>query len=293
LDNSLPALFQHWKGQSPKAKRVLVADGILLARFRFVGDQGISIIDLALTPGADGWKFVDWHNRSVGMSYVEQMRQMILPALANLDRGFLARLFGPNAVKAKDLEASSKLARDQLKGDYQAVLAGYSKLPPALQNMAGVRSVYLGALAQVGDEKQYIAELERAVAQFPAPMFRFTLIDAYFLNKQWDKTIELIDEFMTAVERDAALLTMRALVLVEAERVAEARKVLHEAQELEPDCEYVHSSGLDVLVAAKDWKAVRASIEFLEKTGRFKFRGALEGEGWAEFRKQPESEPWR
>ncbi|HEX6812551.1 MAG TPA: hypothetical protein VF384_13075 [Planctomycetota bacterium] len=293
MDKSLPALFEHWKNDVPKAKRALVADGALLARFRFADEQGISIIDLELAPTADGWKVVDFHNRTLGVSYVEQARQTILPALASLDRGFLSRLFGSNAVKPKDLEACSKLASDQLKGDYQAVLAGYSKLPAALQDTGGVRSIYLGALGQAGDEKQYIAELERAAAQFPAPMFRFMLVDAYFLSKQWDKTIALLDEFIAAVEQDAALLTLRANVLLQAGRVAEALAVVREAQKLEPDCEYMHNAGLDVLLAAKEWKAVRASIEFLEKTGKFKFRGALEGEQWAEFRQQPESEPWR
>ena len=39
------------------------------------------------------------------------------------------------------------------------------------------------------------------------------LVDAYFLDKEYDKAVECIDNFMLAVEKDAALLTLKSMML--------------------------------------------------------------------------------
>jgi len=61
---------------------------------------------------------------------------------------------------------------------------------------------------------------------------------------------------------------------------------------LEPDSNEILVQSLDVLLAAKDWPALVKTIEALEKSGDYDFKGHLEGEPWAEFRKQPAAKPW-
>jgi tetratricopeptide (TPR) repeat protein len=113
------------------------------------------------------------------------------------------------------------------------------------------------------------------------------------LDKQYDKAVGCLDAFMQALEKDAALLTLKSLIQHAGGDVAAARASLQEALELEPDCVYARAKGLDVLLAAKDYRAVRDSMIFLEKKGGYHFKGAMTGPVWDDFKKSPESAPWR
>jgi uncharacterized protein HemY len=74
--------------------------------------------------------------------------------------------------------------------------------------------------------------------------------------------------------------------------LAAARKSTAEALALEPDSNEILVQSLDVLLAAKDWPAVVKTIETLEKSGGYDFKGHIDGEPWAEFRQQPAAKPW-
>lgn len=294
MSNSIGVLANTWKDDDPTFRGVVTHDGRLAVRFRFVNDEsGIGIVDFVLRPGPEGLRVADFHNRTLGFGMVEQTRQLMAPVLANLDRGFLERLVGGPGITKAHLDAFSAMAKAGAAGDFAAVVAAHEKLPAALRDTPAVISMHVAALQRTGDDAGYSAALKRAAAKFPAPLFRFMLVDVYFLEKDWDKAIACVDEFMAAVERDAAMLALRALLEKEAGRTDAALATLREALAAEPDCVYAHSKGLDVLLAAKDWAGVRASVEFLESTGRFAFKGQMEDPLWAGFLASPESAAWR
>jgi tetratricopeptide (TPR) repeat protein len=192
------------------------------------------------------------------------------------------------------LQTFQALGKAAQAGDQAAVLKAYEKLPDALRATAMVTALHIAALGEVGDEAEYARMLERAAARFPAPMFRFSLLDAYHLAGRWDDALRVLDEFMRAVERDAVLLGLRATLELAAGRIEHARRDLREGLALEPQCASVHLYGLEVWLAARDWAGIAASLRFLDGTGKYAFRGTLGGdEAWAEFLRAPESEPWR
>lgn len=293
ITSSLDAVLKNCAEDNVTFKRLLVLDGKPMMRFRMDGEGGIALVDFVLSPREGGWRIVNLYNRTLGLDLVEQSIQLSLPLLASLDAGFLAHWLGLGAVKASDGEALRRLGQASLESDFDQVLAIYRELPAAIQETALATSMHLTALGEVGDEDEYVRELERAAERFPAPLFRFTLLDAYFLSGQWDKAIQALDDFMQAVEQDAALLALRATLHLEAGRIDEAIQSLRDGLALEADCVFAHTAGLDVLLAAKDWAGVRDSLVFLESTGDYDFRGVLEDEVWSEFLRTPESESWR
>ncbi|MFN3239930.1 MAG: tetratricopeptide repeat protein [Planctomycetota bacterium] len=287
-------LWTQWAASQPKFKQVLLIDGKPSARFRFCGENGISILDLRLRKDGDTWRVADVYNHAFGLGMVDQMRSTAALMLKGLDAGVIARLFGAEGVSPKDGSRVADMTRKMRQGDYQGAMAVYARLSKAMQQTQMVTALHVQSLSMIESESDaYVAALEDAARRFPAPQFRLTLIDAHFLKERWDAAVGCIDDCMKAVGRDAVLLTLRALMLLQADRKADAIADLKEAVSLEPDCEYVLSTGLDVWLAAKDWKAVANAIRKLEATGEYDFKGQLQGEQWAGFAAAEESKPWR
>lgn len=274
-------------------KRTLVVDGKPRVRFRFVGDQGIAFLDVELGWRNGNWAILDLHNLSFGISTVEGMRNMAVLLSGRESPGLFARLLGTKSVLAEDCERLEALAKASQRGDYVRGKAAHDALSEDLKATLLVTSMHLQLVMNGPDEAAYVAALERAVEQFPAPRFRMTMIDAHFLRKRWKEAVACIDDTMKGIEQDGTLFALRASILLQDGDVAAARKSAAEAMQLDPDSEYVLTRCLDVLLAAKDWTAVVGVLQKLEKTGKFAFQGNLEGEIWAEFVKQPESKPWR
>jgi len=98
---------------------------------------------------------------------------------------------------------------------------------------------------------------------------------------------------MRTLEKDAALLALKSLMLNAKGDIKGAQTVLNEAFKLEPDCIFAHSKGLDVLLAAKDFAGLRDSMILLEKKAGYGFKGNMDDPLWDEFKKAPESARWR
>ena len=113
------------------------------------------------------------------------------------------------------------------------------------------------------------------------------------MDGNYGKAVDCVDAFMKVVGQDAALLALKSTLLKSKGDIPLARTTLQQAFDLEPDCAYAHSTGLDVLLAAKDFEAVCDSIQFLEKNAGYDFKGNLTDPVWDEFKKAPESQPWR
>jgi len=287
-------LWAQWRDSQPKFKKMLVVDGKPSARFRFSGDNGISIVDLRLVQAKGEWRIGDVYNHAFGLGMVAQMRSTAALMLKGLDAGVIARMFGAAEVSPKDGSRVADMARRLRQGDFKGAIAVHAKLSKKMRETPMVTALQLQAMSMIeGNEDDYVAALEAAAKRFPAPQFRLTLIDAHFLKERWDAGIACIDECMKAVDRDAVLLSLRAAMQLQAKRMQGAIADMNEAMSLEPDCEFALSTGLDIWLAAEDWKAVRDAIVKLEKTGNYDFKGAIGSEQWAGFRAAPESKPWR
>jgi tetratricopeptide (TPR) repeat protein len=283
-----------WSKGEAKYKRLVIYHGDVAARFRFLDEQsGIAMLDLVLRTNRQGkLAIANFCNHAMGYDMVEQSRQLAAPMLAELDKTFLERLVNQPDVTPEDMKKFSALTQNLRSGNFSAVISGYKTLPPSLRDTMAATSLYISALQQSGDNDAYKTALKQAGVRFKAANFQFMLVDVYALDKQFDKAEQCVDAFMKAVEKDAALLTLKSLMQNARGDVSGARATLGEAFKMEPDCVYAHSKGLDVLLASKDYPAVRDSLVFLEKNG-YDFKGQLRGEPWAGFRAAAESAPWR
>ena len=284
-----------WSKDDVKYKRLVIYKGDLAARFRFVDkDSGISLIDMVLrTNRQRNLAIVNFCNHAMGYDMVEQSRQLTAPLLAELDKTFLERLIGQPGVNVESMNKFAELAQKFRTGDHAGVITGYRSLPPALQQTLAATAIYISALQRSDDTTAYKAALKDAAARFKAVNFQFMLVDVYALDKDYDQAVKCVDAFMQALEKDAALLALKSILQNAKGEVAIARATLREALELEPDCVYAHEKGLDVLLAAKDFPAARDSMLFLEKNAGYSFKGNMTDEVWADFKKAPESAPWR
>ena len=293
MDQSLLQTFTMVASGERKRKRLLTVDGQPFARVRFAGEPGITILDLELVRRGDGFAFRGLHNRTIGVSVLEEMRTMAVIVTAKESSGPLARLLGTDSVSAADVDNLLQMNQAFQRGEFDKAKTSHDKLSKPLRESSMVTALHLQILANGADENAYVAALESAVARFPAPKFRMTMLDAHFLRQRWKEAIRCVDEAMAGIERDAVLLTLRATIELRSGDVAAARKSTAEAMALEPNSLYVLTKSLDVLLAAKDWATLAATMQTLEKTGKYDFHGKIGDDAWAEFRKQPESKPWQ
>ena len=288
-------LVQQWSEGNTKYKGLVLYKGSPAARFRFAGESsGVALVDMALRRSPQGKvRIVNFCNHAMGYDLVEQGRQMAAPMLADLDKGFLARLVNKPNTSPADAKRFGDMAKKFAGRDYAGVVSLYQGLPPVLRETMAASMMHINALQNLGEDDKYKQALKEAGKRFNSASFQFMLVDVYYLDKEYDKASECIDNFMQTVEKDAALLALKSLMLNAKGDIKGAQTVLSEAFKLEPDCIFAHSKGLDVLLAAKDFAGVRDSMILLEQKGGYAFKDALNDPLWDEFKKAPESARWR
>lgn len=290
VTRSTGRLVQQWSQGEAKYKGLVLYKGAPAARFRFAGEPGLALVDMALRRSSQGKvRVVNFCNHAMGYDLVEQGRQMVAPMLADLDKGFLARLLNKPNISPGDAKRFGDMAKKFAGQDYAGVVSAYQGLPPALRETMTASMMHINALQNLGDDDKYKQALKEAAKRFKFASFQFMLVDVYYLDQEYDKAIECIDNFMQTLEKDAALIALKSLMLNAKGDIKGAQTVLSEAFKLEPDCIFAHSKGLDVLLAAKDFAGVRDSMILLEQKGGHAFKDAMDDPLWDEFKKAPES----
>lgn len=295
LRQNLDHLVKMWSEQQVTYKHLVIHEGLLKPRFRFSSDQtGTILLDFTVEKDSEGrLGIVDFYNQVLGSGMVEQSRQAALPALAELDKSFMNRLFDKPNTKLEDIEKFGKMSDKFRQQDHKGVIEVYNSMPAELQNNITANAMYLGALQAAGDVEGYKKALQASAKNYTSANYQFKLVDLYFMEKNYDKAIECLDGFMAALEKDAELLSWKAQLQVEKGDPAGAATTIREALALEPTNPDVHAQGLDVFLAAKDFEGTANSMKFLESTGKFKFKDSLKDPLWAEFLQSPASQPWR
>lgn len=295
LRQSLDFVLKMWMDQDVTYKHLVVHEGKLKPRFRLSSDStGIAIVDFSVRTDSTGkLGIVDFYNQALGTSMIEQTRQASLPILNELDQSFLQRVLGKPSTAVKDIESYGKLAEKFRQQDFKGAITLYEALPAEMKTNVAVNAMYLSALQQSGDDEGYKKALKEAAAVHKSANFQFMLVDLYFLEKNYDKAIECLDTFMAAVEKDAALLTLKGLLQMAKGDNATATTTLREGLALEPSCHYAHSKGLDIFLAAQDFESAASSMKYLETTGKYDFKSSMSDPVWADFLKSTASQPWR
>ncbi|WP_050027129.1 hypothetical protein [Verrucomicrobium sp. BvORR034] len=295
LRQNLDHLIKMWSEQQVTYKHLVIHEGLIKPRFRFSSDtMGTILLDFTVEKDSEGkLGIVDFYNQVLGSGMVEQSRQAALPALAELDKSFLNRLFDKPNTKLEDIEKFGKMSDKFRQQDHKGVIEVYNSMPTEMKNSVTANAMYLGALQAVGDADGYKKALLASANHYTSANYQFKLVDLYFMEKNYDKAIECLDGFMAALEKDAELLSWKGQLQVAKGEPASAATTIREALALEPKNADVHAQGLDVFLAAKDFESTASSMKFLESTGKYNFKDSLKDPLWAEFLQSPASQPWR
>lgn len=294
LRQNLDHLIKMWSEQQVTFKHLVIHEGLLKPRFRFSSDKmGTILLDFTVEKDSEGrLGIVDFYNQVLGSGMVEQSRQAALPALAELDKSFLNRLFDKPNAKLEDIEKFGKMSDKFRQQDHMGVVEVYNSMPAEMQNNITANAMYLGALQAAGDVEGYKKALLASAKIHTSANYQFKLVDLYFMEKNYDKAIECLDGFMASLEKDAELLSWKSQLQLAKGEPAAAADTIREALALEPQNADVHAQGLDVFLASKDFEATAASMKFLESTGNFSFKDSMKDPLWAEFLQSPASQPW-
>lgn len=294
FETGVRSIVATWCGQEVTFKRLVLYKGRPAARFRLATDEtGVAIVDFVLLKAKAGTvRIGNFYNQTVGYDLVEQTRVSSAPVLAELDRGFIGRLLGQQNMSREDMRHFQDLSRKTVTGDFAGAIAAYNGLPAVLQDTMTATVQHLLALQRSGDNEAYRQALKKAGARYPTGNFQFMLVDAWYLEGDFDKAVACLDAFVAAVEPDAALSAMKSLLLNAKGDTRAALVELRKAMQMEPDCIYVRAKGLDVLLAAKDWDGVSEAMRFLEANADYSFKGNLTDPAWKEFKKTPQAKPW-
>ncbi|WP_009963409.1 tetratricopeptide repeat protein [Verrucomicrobium spinosum] len=295
LRQNLDHLVKTWAEQQVTYKHLVIHEGMPKPRFRFSSDtMGTILLDFTVEKDSEGkLGIVDFYNQVLGSGMVEQSRQAALPALAEMDKSFMKRLFDKPNTKLEDIEKFGKLSDKFRQQDHKGVVEVYNSMPTEMKSNITANAMYLGALQAAGDMEGYKKALQASANQYTSANFQFKLVDLYYMEKNYDKAIECLDGFMAALEQDAELLSWKGQLQVAKGEPALAATTIREALALEPKNTEVHAQGLDVFLAAKDFEAAATSMKFLESTGKYNFKDSLKDPLWAEFLQSPASLPWR
>ncbi|QIF00037.1 hypothetical protein [Roseimicrobium sp. ORNL1] len=293
MPDKVGAIVQEWSQQDAKYKGLVLEDGEVRLRFRLLSDAGIIFMDILVTKRPSGrLGIIDYYNRVTGGSMTEQMRQVMLPTLMELDRQVEQKsVSNASSMAQDDLNQLTAIGRHYKDKNFRGIIDAYQLLSPEMKRSHMAMSFRLDALEHLQDQEGYKAALQEAAQTSKSANFQFLLVDVYAIEKDYDKAIECLELFMTAMGKDAALLTVKGTLQLDKGAHDAARATIHEALALEPDSSSIHLRALEVLLATKDHPATATSVRFLQERGGVKIN--LTAPGFADFMKSPESAPWR
>jgi thioredoxin-like negative regulator of GroEL len=242
------------KGGHYRFLRVQTVDGRLRALMRlFHPEQGVNYHGITLARFPDGQiASEDMHIMVSGEMLSQTFRRLILPFVAEQNRGLLERLGGAERLYTKhmgDIQALTAAARA---GKAKEAMTIYSRLPPELLKDKSLHLIALNATRQ-GDEADYTALLESYRRNHPNdPSIDIMSIDYFIMKKQYDEALQCLRRADRAIGGDPYLLMMQGTVLADAGKLGEAKAALEEAIAQEPTLENAYWSRVTVALKAKD-----------------------------------------
>ncbi|WP_156345536.1 hypothetical protein [Verrucomicrobium spinosum] len=152
LRQNLDHLVKTWAEQQVTYKHLVIHEGMPKPRFRFSSDtMGTILLDFTVEKDSEGkLGIVDFYNQVLGSGMVEQSRQAALPALAEMDKSFMKRLFDKPNTKLEDIEKFGKLSDKFRQQDHKGVVEVYNSMPTEMKSNITANAMYLGALQAAG-----------------------------------------------------------------------------------------------------------------------------------------------
>lgn len=205
-------------------------------------------------------------------------------------------LYNMIASDVKENAATVTTLTDLVKsGEYRKALRQYEAAPGRLKNDKVVQTMRLRAAMEVGEE-EYKAALVDVRQRFPNdPSLNLILIDHYYMLKQHDSMLVLLNRLDSIVKGDPYLNLYRALVSAEQGKYEQGRNQLEQVMAYDSTLVVPYYNMMTLALKQGDHTATLRMIEVLEQRFGQKFDPALieSNEAYAQFARSDEYRAWR
>ncbi|MBN1909246.1 MAG: hypothetical protein JW818_05875 [Pirellulales bacterium] len=283
------------KGGSYDLLKIVTVDGQKRVRFRILlPEGGVNYHDWTVVKEPNGnVRAIDLFSHNVGESSAKSIRRGFLIVAAEASKSVLARLTQEehDYVKhSQDILAMGLAIRD---GQYQQVLAIYSRLPALLQKDKTVLLFRMNAASQLGDEQQHfnaIVDLKRFHPNDPC--MAMVSLDFYILRKEYDKALACVDQLDKAVGGDPYLNIMRAYIHSAKGDAKNAKRLAEEAVKEGPTLIDGHWMLVNLSLAEKDFDELTRLLIDYEQRFQADLTDVLKTPEYADYVKSAQYQQW-
>ncbi len=219
-----------------KLLRIRLVDGHQRAQLRMLVGDGLNYLDLTIvrTP-AGAIRVVDYQDMATGEPLSRSITSVVMPALASLTRTPLERLMqGSGDGYVASVGQVPELRKLIEEGKHQQAMERWRTLPEAFRTTRAGAALRM-LIAQGIGPAEHLASLQEIERLFPNdPALSLLQVDANRLTKRYPQALQAIDRVDEQVGGDPYLDSLRADILIEAERIAEAQAAAARGCEREP-----------------------------------------------------------
>lgn len=182
--------------------KVYEKNGIQRIIFRAYGDEGFNYLDMELTKLNDKVGIADMLSYSSGENISKSMAEL-----------FNQMMEGTTDKQAEEaVENMQTIKRLMAKGNYKQAKKEFDLLPSRLKNTK-IADVIGIQIASNLEEDVYMKEIEKFEIKYAGePYLQLTMIDLYFLRKDYDKTLSAINQVDALINKDSFLDYYRGLL---------------------------------------------------------------------------------
>ncbi|MEW4567365.1 hypothetical protein AB1L88_05805 [Tautonia sp. JC769] len=263
-------------------------------RFRMLtADGALNYLDFDLARRADGTiKAVDVFPYAVGESIAQSTRHFYLSAVAEAQRSLLDRLTGKEQVLITHMPTLLQMNENLRTGQYEAVLNAYRGLPESLQRDRLFLVPRYTAAAEV-DENEYEAALADFRKYYPDdPSADLLMIDAHFLQKDFDAALASIDRLDRSIGGDAYLDVLRSSIHIERKDFDTAREAISRAIDAEPSLIAAYWALLGLTLTQEDYDETARMLDLIAETFGMEFTDLTQVPEYAGFVASPQYAEW-
>lgn len=285
-------IAEHRSGGRYRQLQTISVSKELRPLFRLVRAQDGSINYHAwrLARRADGKvRAVDVFIWIQGMDLSESVRQVFQGAVAaaNAEAGdATARRY------ASGVQAVAEMSRALAGGNYASVIDQYAALPQEVKTNTVAQVLRLSAAARISPEAYATAVTDLRTAHPNNPTLDFVLIDGYALQKDFAQAIAAVDATEKVIGGDPFLNVLRAGLLSQQQKSAEAMAAAKLAIDAEPGLPWGYIQVLRSALQTKDYDAAVAQMRKLKELKR-PITDISRLPDSAEFMTSPQYEAWK
>lgn len=265
------------------------------ALFRMVSEAGINYHDFEVVEQGDAAVAADIYVYLTGEMMSQTFRRNLIPISAQVSRNWLQKLTLSETSFVKHIDDIQAMTNHSQGGRPREAIRVYKSLPADLRkdkNVLLIRHQAATALL-LQDEQEVLDAITDFRKYHPNDVcIDFLMIDAFALQKEYDKAIEAIDRFDKAVGKDPYLNVLRANMLLEKGDGAAAIRAARLAVEGAPEAPDSHWTFIGLGLQLGDHATVYDGLTSIERTHNQQFGDLRDVAEYAGFVKSPEGARW-